>query len=110
GRGSRARTDVVRDPRRGRAAGGTGRRPCRARLSPVRHGPRLRDARDGRDERGNRVRVRGALRAGPPHPGAAVTAWVALVRGVNVGGGNRLPMANFRESIASLGFGDVATY
>lgn len=39
-----------------------------------------------------------------------MTAWVALLRGVNVGRGNRLPMAEFRASIESLGYADVATY
>lgn len=39
-----------------------------------------------------------------------MTTWVALLRGVNVGGGNRLPMADFRESVESLGYADVATY
>jgi uncharacterized protein (DUF1697 family) len=39
-----------------------------------------------------------------------MTAWVALLRGVNVGGGNRLPMASLRTSVASLGYADVATY
>ena len=39
-----------------------------------------------------------------------MTAWVALVRGVNVGGGNRLPMAELRASIESLGYDDVTTY
>lgn len=38
-----------------------------------------------------------------------MTAWVALVRGVNVGG-VRLSMPAFRESIESLGYGDVGTY
>ena len=36
--------------------------------------------------------------------------WVALLRGVNVGGSNRLPMAALRETVASLGFDDVATH
>lgn len=39
-----------------------------------------------------------------------MTAWVALLRGVNVGGGNRLSMADFRASVESLGYTDVATY
>jgi uncharacterized protein (DUF1697 family) len=39
-----------------------------------------------------------------------MTIWVALVRGVNVGGGNKLPMAGFRASVTSLGYSDVATY
>lgn len=34
----------------------------------------------------------------------------ALLRGINVGGGNRLPMAQLREIAHSLGWGDVATY
>ena len=39
-----------------------------------------------------------------------MTGWVALLRGVNVGGGNRLPMADLRASFESLGYADVATY
>ena len=35
---------------------------------------------------------------------------VALLRGVNVGGHNRLPMAQLREVAAGLGWDDVATY
>ncbi len=38
------------------------------------------------------------------------TAWVALLRGVNVGGNARIRMADLREIVASLGHGDVATY
>lgn len=34
----------------------------------------------------------------------------ALLRGINVGGGNRLPMATLREVAEDLGWGDVATY
>lgn len=39
-----------------------------------------------------------------------MTIWVGLLRGVNVGRGNRLPMADFRTSVAGLGYTDVATY
>lgn len=39
-----------------------------------------------------------------------MTVWVGLLRGVNVGGGNRLVMADLRVSIESLGYTDVATY
>ena len=39
-----------------------------------------------------------------------MTSWVALLRGVNVGGGNRLPMAALRESATHLGFSNVVTY
>lgn len=35
---------------------------------------------------------------------------LALLRGVNVGGHNRLPMARLREVAARLGWDDVATY
>lgn len=35
---------------------------------------------------------------------------VALLRGVNVGGANRLPMARLREVAQELGWADVATY
>jgi uncharacterized protein (DUF1697 family) len=39
-----------------------------------------------------------------------VARYVVLVRGVNVGGHNKLPMAKFRELLTGLGFTDVATY
>ena len=35
--------------------------------------------------------------------------YVALVRGVNVGGKNKLPMAELRALLESLGYGDVRT-
>ena len=35
---------------------------------------------------------------------------VVLLRGVNVGGNNRLPMAEFRRVLESLGYDGVATY
>ncbi len=39
-----------------------------------------------------------------------MTVWVALLRGVNVGGHHKLPMADFRRLMAGLGYEDVATY
>jgi uncharacterized protein (DUF1697 family) len=36
--------------------------------------------------------------------------YVAMLRSINVGGRNRLTMAALRDLVASLGFGDVATY
>jgi uncharacterized protein (DUF1697 family) len=39
-----------------------------------------------------------------------VRTHLALLRGVNVGGRNKLPMADLREAVTSLGHGDVATY
>jgi uncharacterized protein (DUF1697 family) len=39
-----------------------------------------------------------------------MTTWVALLRGVNVGGHNKVPMAELRKVCASLGFASVATY
>jgi len=36
--------------------------------------------------------------------------WVTLLRGVNVGGRNSLPMKRLREILAELGFEDAATY
>ena len=35
--------------------------------------------------------------------------WVALLRGINVGKAKRVAMADLRESIESLGYGDVRT-
>lgn len=39
-----------------------------------------------------------------------VTRWVALLRGVNVGGHNRVPMRDLRAVLEGLGHSDVATY
>ncbi|MEO0972230.1 MAG: DUF1697 domain-containing protein [Pseudomonadota bacterium] len=36
--------------------------------------------------------------------------YVALLRGVNVGGKHKLPMATFREALAEAGFANVSTY
>lgn len=38
-----------------------------------------------------------------------MAAFVALLRGVNVGKGNRVPMADLRALLVDLGFDDVAT-
>jgi uncharacterized protein (DUF1697 family) len=38
------------------------------------------------------------------------TRWIALLRGINVGGGNRLPMADLRVTMIELGFERVTTY
>jgi uncharacterized protein (DUF1697 family) len=35
---------------------------------------------------------------------------VAFLRGINVGGHNKLPMADLRTAVESAGFGDVRTY
>lgn len=39
-----------------------------------------------------------------------MSTWVAFLRGVNVGGHHRLPMAELRRSVDSLGFGSVTTH
>lgn len=39
-----------------------------------------------------------------------MATYVALLRGINVGGNNRLPMASFRELLSDAGCGAVATY
>src|SRR5207344_462046 len=69
--------------------------------------------------------VRGRRRARPqgrPRPMAAVSSrgltpsanamsrYVALLRGINVGGKNSVPMGRLREVLEELGFTDVATY
>ena len=36
--------------------------------------------------------------------------WVALFKGINVGGNNKLPMAELRTLAAELGFGEPKTY
>jgi uncharacterized protein (DUF1697 family) len=39
-----------------------------------------------------------------------MATFVALLRSINVGGRNKVPMADLRVLVSSLGFGDVATY
>jgi len=39
-----------------------------------------------------------------------MTTWIALLRGVNVGGHNTLPMKALRTLLTDLGFANVATY
>lgn len=36
--------------------------------------------------------------------------WIVLLRGVNVGGKNKLPMAAFREALERAGFAEVKSY
>jgi uncharacterized protein (DUF1697 family) len=45
----------------------------------------------------------------PGHNGA-MASHVALLRGINVGGRNKVPMADLREVVASLGHTGVTTY
>ena len=42
--------------------------------------------------------------------GTAATIWLALLRGINVGGRNVIRMAELRECFESEGFRDVVTY
>ncbi len=39
-----------------------------------------------------------------------MATWVVLLRGINVGGANRLAMADLRVVMTSLGHSDVSTY
>lgn len=39
-----------------------------------------------------------------------MTTWIALLRGINVGGRNKLAMTDLRASAESLGFTEVTTY
>ncbi len=41
---------------------------------------------------------------------AAGVQYLALLRGINVGGKNKVPMADLRETVEELGHADVATY
>ena len=41
---------------------------------------------------------------------AAMTTWIGLLRGVNVGGKNKLPMADLRRIVTELGHTEVRTY
>ena len=40
----------------------------------------------------------------------ATTRYVALLRGINVGGRNAVPMADLRATVEEAGYGDVSTY
>ncbi len=42
--------------------------------------------------------------------GAMATRYAALLRGINVGGGKKVPMAELRGLLESLGLLDVRTY
>jgi uncharacterized protein (DUF1697 family) len=39
-----------------------------------------------------------------------MTSYVALLRGINVGGHNKLPMQDLRDILATLGCKDIKTY
>jgi uncharacterized protein (DUF1697 family) len=39
-----------------------------------------------------------------------MTRWIALLRGINVGGHNKIPMAELRALCGDIGWRDVATY
>lgn len=39
-----------------------------------------------------------------------MATWIGLLRGVNVGGKNKLPMADLRRIVTSCGHGEVRTY
>ena len=39
-----------------------------------------------------------------------MTRFVVLLRGINVGGKNKLPMADLRTALTGAGYGDVSTY
>ena len=44
------------------------------------------------------------------YPSAPSTAFVALLRGINVGGRNKVPMADLRRGLTARGLADVRTY
>lgn len=54
--------------------------------------------------------VGGAGANGPVEGRAGVRSHVALLRGINVGGRNKVAMADLRRIVASLGHTDVMTY
>jgi uncharacterized protein (DUF1697 family) len=39
-----------------------------------------------------------------------MTTWIALLRGINVGGNRRVPMAELRAALEAIGLDDVRTY
>jgi uncharacterized protein (DUF1697 family) len=58
------------------------------------------------------ARVRGGLGSGTVTPAGRdpLTTYVALLRGINVGGKNQVPMPALRATVESLGHEDVQTY
>jgi len=58
------------------------------------------------------VKARELARAAAPADGigARVTRFVALLRGINVGGNTRVPMAELRALCGQIGWTEVATY
>src|SRR5205085_643042 len=133
GRPRRRRGGRQRDrraPRPARAAiAGAGRDPLapgrRARLAPLpdREEPRRRrhpnhraQARPGRAPRGDRADAVGRVghrrgpRAGGETAGGGVTAYVALLRGINLMGGTVLRMAELKALAAELGFDKPSTF
>lgn len=61
-------------------------------------------------EPGPLSRIRGTLISDDAMRMAAVQRYIALLRGVNVSGKNRIAMANLRDLFAGLGYQDVRTY
>jgi uncharacterized protein (DUF1697 family) len=61
------------------------------------------------EQRGTHDRIGGRDVSGLRQDGGVPTH-VALLRGINVGGHNKVAMAELREVVSSLGHGDVATY
>ena len=60
-----------------------------------------------------RVRQTEPVSIDPTHPrgpGSQLATWVVLLRGINVGGRNRVPMAELRAGLSRRGLTDVRTY
>src|SRR4029079_1170190 len=88
-----------------------GRRLLRARVPRVRNRARVRDARAGGHGAADACGLRRAVRAGACRLGERVVRrWIALLRGVNVGGGNKIAMPALRVSCEGCGFERVSTY
>ena len=54
--------------------------------------------------------ARGASKSGPARPASKGSAYVALLRGINVGGNNMLPMKDLAAMFEKAGCADVRTY
>src|SRR4051794_9696416 len=100
--GRRARAPVPRS--------GGRHRPSRARAplrghDPAGAGPSAAGTRSPAGQRSG-----GGGGCDPARAGALMTRYLVLLRGINVGGRNKVPMAPLRAALEKLGYTNVSTY